>query len=372
MYGYPILNTDLISKDLDNKSKVKLLIMNALLSSYVLIKESKGTKITIYTEILEEGVHKIADFYNSLYKELYTSPTSFFGKKKSDFDLLEKILDKRIDAKSTSENFWTSFFHNSLLFLDIYFFRQWVQTPDDKMITTYLREQKDNIRVDVVKVMAAAAHANENIEPEERILFEYFINSLEFDPEKKKEAIDYFEKGVELDEIPQPSEDTWILKKFLFELAILTTWADRKIEESEEVFLKELNARLGFDQADFDKSMIAVEGFVLEYWDELDKLRYKNDFKIVSDQYLERLTIVINKYRDRLYKEIMKRGTLFKMLQRAKTGDISEKEKEYIREQLIKCLEEIPVFEVISLPQHFLTLQTIMKVLPEDFFKNIS
>ncbi len=371
MYGYPILTTDLIPGDIDQRSKVKLLLMNALLSSYVLIKESKGDRITIFTEVLDEGVHAIAAFYNSLYKELYTSPTSFFGKKKSDYDLLEKILDKRIESKHSNQNFWKNFFHNSLLFLDIYFFRQWVQTPDDNMITEYLKDQKDNIRLDIVKVMAAAAHANSNIEPEERVLFEHFIESLEFQPEKKKEAVDYFESGVEIEEIPLPSEDTWILKKFLFELAILTTWADQKIEESEENFLRELNSRLGFGDPDYEKSIIAVEGFVLEYWNELDKLKDKNDFEIVSNQYLERLSAVTSKYKDRLYKEIMMRGNLIKMIQKAKTGDVKENEKEFIREQLIKCLEEIPVFDVIALPQHFLSLPVIMKILPKDFFKEV-
>ena len=253
MYGHPV------GEGGDVNSRVKLNLMNSLLSSFSLIKENQGEYFSTIAETYSEAVTAIGEFYNLVYPELYTSQSSFFGKKKSDDELLEKILEKRLSNESSGD-FWSGFFHNSLLFLDIYFFRQYVLAGGDELIINFLRGQKDMLRLDVIKVMTAAAHANRSIEPEERQLFGYLIDSLELPAEKRQYALDYFEKGSDYEETPLPSEDTWVLKKYLFEVAILTTWADRKIEESEEHFLRDYNSKLGFADIEYDRSMIAVEG----------------------------------------------------------------------------------------------------------------
>ncbi|MDH5397427.1 MAG: TerB family tellurite resistance protein [Cyclobacteriaceae bacterium] len=369
MYGYPVkaLNsTELVDSD----SHAKLLLMDTMLSSYFLTLENEGESHVDYETTALEGVNMIADFYNTIYKNLYTSRTNFFGRKRADFDVLEMILDKRINIKGT-RTFWSVFFHRSLMFLDVYFFRQWVQTQRDKMVSEFLKTYKDDIRNDIVKVMAAAAHANEIIEPEERQLFELFISSQNFTAQKRKEAIGYFEQGISVEDIPIPDEQSWLLKKYLLELAILTTWADKKIQDLEMDFLVNFNRRLGFVEEELENSLIAIEGFVLEHWEYLEELLNRQDFEQVKHEYISRLEAVVNRNKPSLIKEIREHGDLPKILEKARREELSLEEQDRIRQELVDCLQSIPSFEIITLPKKFLSLKVLMEILPNNIFKEV-
>ncbi len=147
-------------------------------------------------------LESITNFYNHVFPELATSNKTLFGRKKTSLEVAEKILDKRIERTAdTKGNFWTQFFHNSLLFLDIFIFGQWIHTNADKIVSDFFKYEREELRTSLAKVMAAAAHANNVLEFEERKLMEYFLQSAQLSPDKKKECMDIFENGVSVEEI---------------------------------------------------------------------------------------------------------------------------------------------------------------------------
>jgi len=216
--------------------------------------------------------------------------------------------------------------------------------------------------------MAAAAHANQNVEYEEKKLFTYFLDSINLSSERKKEALGFLENGISLYDLELP-DDNWILKKYFLELAILTAWADKKIEDIELEFLRELNAKFGFTESEFENSMLALEAFVLEFWEELDKLQDRQNFDRVSKHFTQRLEKIIEGNKKALYKEVKSRGPLLDLLIKARTEKISAEEVDFIRFELIDSMETLPAFQIISLPRKFLTLKVLMMVLPDDFFR---
>jgi hypothetical protein len=56
------------------------------------------------------------------------------------------------------------------------------------------------------------------------------------------------------------------------------------------------------------------------------------------------------------------------LLRRAKSSELEDGEKARLQELLIFVLKTIPTLVIISLPQHFLTLPMLLKILPKDFF----
>src|SRR5205085_6593627 len=131
------------------------------------------------------------------------------------------------------------------------------------------------LRFSVVKVIAAAAHANTTIEFEERKLLEYFLQSTGLPADKKKEATRIFEEGIDIEGINLPTNNSWILKKYFLEMAILTIWSDKKVDDAELEFLRNLCAYMEFSEDDLENSMMAIEGFVLEHWNDLAYLQSK-------------------------------------------------------------------------------------------------
>ncbi len=132
-------------------------------------------------------------------------------------------------------------------------------------------------------------------------------------------------------------------------------------------FLKRFADVLTFNDDDLENSMLAIEGFVLEHWAELNYLQDKKDYKDVSEQYIRRLSRVTERNKGRLFKEVRESEQLMRLLTEARTRELNDEEKGHLQGLLIEALKAVPTFVIISLPQHFLTLPILMQILPKNF-----
>lgn len=370
MYGHTVGTVNHPEQDTwGEKDKMKILLAESLISSSLLFYDRPVNSPDEISKVIVNTLENIGNFYNNIFPELATPSKTLFGKKRSPLEVAEKILDKRIERTSDHEgNFWSNFFHNSLLFLDVFIFGQWIHTNADRIVADFFRYERDELRFSVVKVIAAASHANKEVAYEEKKLLELFIHSTNLPAEKRKEAISIFEKGVEIEEINLPSENSWILKKFFLEMAILTIWADKKFDQNEMEFLKRFSLYLGFNDEDLENSLIAIEGFVLEHWEQLESLQNKQDYNQVSEQFIKRIARIAEKNKSRLLKEMQGSNDMMNLLKKARSNELSLEEKEKMRSELILMLKTVPTFVIISLPQKFLTLPILLKILPRNIF----
>lgn len=370
MYGQsPSLLDHPQSDEWDERDRMKILLAESLISSSLLFYDKQIKNPDELSSVILKTVESIGNFYNNVFPELATPTKTLFGRKKSSLELAERILDKRIEHTADyGGNFWVQFFHNSLLFLDIFIFGQWIHTNADRIVADFFKYEREELRFSVVKIIAAAAHANTTIEYEERRLLEFFLQSTGLSSERKKEAIKIFEEGVSIDGINLPTNNSWILKKYFLEMAILTIWSDKRVEEAEEKFLIDLCGYLGFSPDDLDNSIMAIEGFVLEHWDQISLLQNKKDYNEVSERFINRLSKVATNNAKRLVKEAQDSNELMMLLQKAKANELEDAEKKKLQDLLISVLKTIPTFVIISLPQKFLTLPILMKILPKNFF----
>lgn len=366
MYGYGLHFEDEKNQELGEKDRMKILLAESLISSALLYNTQPIQHSDDFSRVILKTLDNVGSFYNNIFPELATSANPLFGRKKTTIEVAEKIIEKRIEQTYSSEgNFWSHFFHNSLLFLDVFIFGQWIHTNADKIVADFFRYQREELRFSVIKVIAAAANANRKIEVEEKKLLELFIQGAGLSSEKRKQATLIFDKGVDISEINLPAENSWILKKFFLEIAILTMWADRKVEQQEEDFLKQFSRHLGFSEDDLENSLIAIEGFVLEHWEQLEFLQNKQDYQLVSDHFIRRVSKIVEKNRNRLEREIADNAELRKLLEKGKTNELSAEENEKMREFLIGILRSIPTFVIVALPHKFLSLPVLLKILPK-------
>lgn len=371
MYGQSVGNLEHPNEhEWDQRDKMKILLAESLISSSLLFQDKPVSNPEELSDVILKTLDNIGNFYNKIFPEISTSPRTLFGQKKSALELAEKILDKRIEhTEEYAGNFWVSFFHNSLLFLDVFIFGQWIHTNADKIVEDFFRFERDELRFSVLKVIAAAAHANNEVAYEERKLFDLFLDSTNLSTDKKAEAHRIFENGIEIESIDLPSENSWILKKFFLEMAILTLWADKKVEESEQNFLLRFCEYLHFSEEDLENSLIAIEGFVLEHWGQLDRLQDKQDHDSLSDQFIKRVARIAEKNQSKIIHGIHARTDIMSLLNKAKAKELSEEETEHMRKELIMILKTIPTFVITSLPNRFLTLPILLKILPKEIFK---
>jgi hypothetical protein len=370
MYGHSVGSLQHPNQDKwGEKDKMKILLAESLISSSLLFYGKPVKNADDMSGVIVKTLENIGNFYNNIFPELSTPAKTLFGRKKTPMELAEKILDKRIERTSDFEgNFWTYFFHNSLLFLDVFIFGQWIHTNADRIVADFFRYEREELRFSVVKVIAAASHANKEVVYEEKKLLDFFLHSTDLSAEKRKEAIKIFEKGIDIKEIHLPSENSWILRKFFLEMAVLTIWADKKVEQGELDFLKSFCQHLGFNEEDLENSLIAIEGFVLEHWEQLGYLQNKQDYNQVSEQFIKRVAKIAEKNKGRLMKELQGSEEIMSLLKKARSNELTLEEKEQMRSQLIVILKTVPTFVIISLPQKFLTLPILLKILPKNLF----
>lgn len=370
MYGESLSTVEIPEQDQwKEKDRMKVLLAESLISSSLLFYDKPVTSDEELTQVIMKTLDSIGNFYNNIFPEISTPTKTFFGRKKSSLELAEKILEKRISYTNNHHgNFWTTFFHNSLLFLDVFIFGQWIHTNADKIVADFFRYEREELRFSMVKVIAAAAHANKVIAPEETKLFEFFLHTTELPAERKREAFRIFAEGIAIQDINLPSENSWILKKFFMEIAILTIWADKRVEAAEVEFLKVFCKYFDFSEDELVNSMIAIEGFVLENWNHLDHLQDKQDFQNISKQYIDRVAQLAEKNKGRLLRDLRNQDLVTELLQKGKNNELTPEEKENVRVQLMQVLKTIPTFSITSLPHKFLTLPILLKILPKTLF----
>ncbi len=353
----------------DEKDRMKVLLAECLVSSSVVFHGKAINRDEELFDLIMRVLENITTFYNTIFPELATPTKTLFGKKRSTLELVERILDKRVErAQEYKGNFWVYFFHNSILFFDIFIFGQWIHTNADRVVADFFRYEREELRFSVVKVIAAAAHSDNVLDFEEQKLFEYFVQGTNIPAERRKEAMAIFKEGVATEAINLPSDNSWILRKFYLEVAILTMWADRRVEQSEYDFLKQLCTHLGFTNDDLENSVIAIEGFVLEHWEQLQHLQDKQDYERVSEHFIASVARVAEKNRGKLLKELQENKTAMSLLLKAQSEELTTEESEVVRQHLLWVLRTIPSFSIIALPQNFLTLKVLLRILPKNLF----
>ncbi len=370
LYGHPVKfplsGSEKIHK-LDEKQKMRILMADSFLTSSLYLGKENIRDPHERKDAFETMIRDVTEYYMHAFPELTVkSKVSVFGRERKDIEQVESLINSRTEIKTKwDKNFWTSFFHNSLLFLDLYFYISWKKRGKISRLTD-LKKQHVESRIFILKVIAAAAYANKNIENEERKLFEYFLHSADLPADMEKKAARLIDEQLTLADIDITFVDSWIYKKYLLELAILTVWADKEFEESEADFIEKLSAKLGFSNEETAESLIAIESFVLENWQSIHYLQGKQTYKVVSDKFIQSMSGVLVFYKNSIIKEIHESRELMALLNKSITRELNEEEKEKVRQQLIDILKALPLFAIIALPGRTLTLPVLFKILPKS------
>jgi hypothetical protein len=369
MYGYPIRfieESHPTAEEWSEKDKIKVLLAESYVSCglYFRLEESDDIK-----EALDKVTNDIRDYYRGNYILYSSTAKNLFGRRKDIISQIEYVLDRQISIKYDWRNFWTSFFQNSLLFFDLINFVSWMEATYDqvpKREATSLKKQRMDLKINVLKVIAAAAHSDQKVHHEERELFNYFLNSAQLPAHKKRQAATFLTRGINIDELDLTGVHSWAMKKYFLELAILTVWANREISAPERDFLHKLTILLDLSEEELTHSMVSVEQFVMEYWNQVHYLQIKQNYRIVSERLIIRMRQIARKNQRMIGNEIAESRELVTLLRKSRNQNLTAEEKEKVREQLLDILKAIPAFAFLFLPGAFLTLPILLRIIPKS------
>jgi len=371
MYGHPVRpsgNYDVAMSNWSEDEKMKFILFDCLINEAILLSSEKIENQNDFAECIHESIKSIFNFYQ---KNTQRSKklSSILRKRKSESESLETILNERLKVKTRwTRNFWSGFFQNSLLFLDVYNFGLWHKKNRIATDIQLFNEYEQKLRLDILQVIATAAWANNIIETEEKALFDFFLQSANLTKENEQRAKEFLGSNNRLENIVLNRQDPWIIKKYMLELAILTIWADKCVEETEREFIKQLSKKLGFTQEELDNSLLAVESFVISNWQQIHFLQSKHDILIIKERFSKRFSHIVNKNKNAFIKEISESKELMTLMIKMTREKLSEKEKAIVKAQLLDILKTLPTFVIIALPGTFITLPLLLNLLPKGAF----
>ena len=369
MYGYPIRfieEAHPTAIEWSEKDKIKVLLAESYISCGLYFRLDESTDIH---EAIEKVTHDIRNYYKGNYILYSSRAKNLFGRRKDHISQIEYVLDRQISIRYDWRNFWTSFFHNSLLFFDLINFVHWMESIYDAPVEkeeTSLKKKRMELKMNVLKVIAAAAHSDKEVHAEEKELFNYFLNSAHLPAHKKRQAEGFLDKGIDIEELDLEEVDSWALKKYFLELAILTSWANREISAEERAFLSRLTQLLELTEEELTHSMVSVEEFVMEYWNQVHYLQIKQNYRIVSERLILRMRQITRKNQRLIGKEIAESRELVTLLRKSTSQSLTTAEKDKVREQLLDILKTIPTFAFLLLPGSFLTLPILLRIIPKS------
>lgn len=363
MYGRPVGITP------GSKSAAPAVTLIDTLFKTAIVFDPSFNQIT--DDWVQEILESIRDYYSELY-EASVGGKNWFGKTRNLEEIIEKIAEKRIQAiTSSKKNFWSSIYKQSLLFIDVYIFGQWRHTRPDSVLKEFFKNEKEELIFNALKVMAAAAHANAHIAENERKLFKQFIDNADLPSEKRRVAWEYFTHGIAIQDIPIDSTDPWSIKKYYLELGVLTVWSDHKIDQAEKQFLEKLYSSMGLETQEFEKSVIAVQSFLLGNWETLEVINKRQDFDTLKDDFIDRFKQQVENYASRFENAIRANSDLMMLLLQASKADLSQEEEEKVNDALLNELRQLPPFRAILLPKTFFTYANTVRILPKGIVKSL-
>ncbi len=369
MYGIPVDIPDLKHLSMhewNDQERQNVVLIESFINAALNDRYDDVNQINDIVAETEEIVVSIGLFYSYLYPDIAKARTKIFARKeKEGIELTEYVLEKHVQIKMNWTNFWSSFFDNSLLFLDIVYFIKWLQLKNNKAAGEAIIQERISMHLLILKTIAVVSLADNEIQSEEQKLFDSFVHSAKLDSEKINEVKNYLSRGITLDDIDFSIANTWLLKKYILELAVLTAWSNQDVDEDEKEILLQINTKLGFDEPEFERSMMAIESFVIENWEQVHYLQDKLNYQIVSKRFRKRINATIAKNKKRIITEIQESKELMQLLNKSRKQKLTPEEKAKVKSQILDILKTIPALAIFSLPFGSVILPLVLKILPK-------
>lgn len=368
MYGHPVSSSHRNIPSFSRWSepeKMKFVLLDSLVNDALIIRANELQNLQDLEDCIQSTMNSLAGFYTNF----GSKKSSIEKRTRSNTEKIELMLNDRIGLKTIwGRDFWYSFFQNSLLFLDVYFFGQVLKDKVEEVDFTLFQEQQERLRLDILKIIAIAARSNHNIEEEEKALYSFFLQSAMLGKENERMAKEFLHTDIRLSNVDFDRYDSWIIKKYMLELAILTVWADRRLEEIEKLFVKELSDKLNIKNSELENSLLAIESFVISNWEQVHFLQAKHNLLKIKDRFSERIKGILIKNKKAIVQEMNESKELMELLYKMTRETLSEQEKSKVKTQLLDIIKTLPTFVIVALPGTFITLPLLLNVLPKKAF----
>lgn len=300
----------------------------------------------------EEAFKSIIDYYDTMDK----GRTGFLNKltlSPSYSQKLEKILAARLQETNTFLNKGvTGILTYALLYVDVMAYHYALREPEQ------FRKYAEQIESTVISCCFLALKSKKKKNKYDKLLIELFQSSADFLTQKSSSRL-------ELKSLKQLETATYLEKRYILDICTITVWDDHDMDADELSFLESLTTHLGLGPADLNESLSHLSEFMTDHKTSVKLFEYANPVKLFYKQSTATVKLLILRNKKRLQREIEESGELLVLLTQSTTRELSDAEKDKVKQQLLDICKTIPSLAVFMLPGGTVLLPILIKFIPK-------
>lgn len=321
------------------------------------LSDEEMSKINLFLALYytHEKCECNTDFLTSVirfYKDIDVYKSSFFSSlfsSKLSNSHLEKIIHKRvqIDDNLLIKNF-NYFVINALLYVDILAYQEYI--IKNSISAIYIKKLEASIEKIVIDVLNSKIRKTKY----DLSLIKLFESSMRY---QDNSHISHEEAITNL----RTEHEKW----YLFDIACMSTWSDKIIDEKEQKFLHDLGQELNLENNIIIDSINSVNSFYTKNKDNIDLLSSRNIVKNFYDNSSKMVSKLVSRNKKRLQKELKQSKELMILLSQSTIRELSKEEHKQLQEQLLDIIKTIPSLAIFLLPGGALLLPLFVKLIPK-------
>jgi hypothetical protein len=353
IYGIPssfIYFTNVSSDTFTNEEKLKLLLFEALLYSYLQgLKEPFDKKLFIQSLKSFYSENEESNWFNKVFKT-------------SEVEQLEITLSSRIqiDTPIFESNYWLNYLSNCFVFLDVILFQEFLQ----KKIVS-LNSKYSTYVTYVMKGIIYMAYADNKIESKEQRLLANFLSCTQLEKDSKLQIETFINNGISQSDFNLTKIDNPLLLGIIFELGLLIAHKSLASFSLERKSINDFGYFLGLSTQNINESEIRSNLFLLEKQQESSSFYFESRSSLAFQGFSNRWIRILGRNKDKLISELKESKELVALIQKSTTKELTKEEKEMVKNQFMDILKSVPSIGIFLLPGGALLLPLILKIVPD-------
>ncbi len=327
-YGHPILFPPTLPLDYQLFSmddRIKVIYLESYLSAFLILQ-----KKTISTpELVDEALTHLQNYITNLWEIKDSKWKLFSAKKKDSLDFIEQFVQHRIRIKAEwYQTYWRGFFQNFDFYIDVLAYG--LSFTDNPSKPIVIQKQLMN----VTQQLSYSPKSERAVQVLLKDLQDTFLYPFRKNKKQKEERIRYFEKKSNFEKV----ENLRIASDFGYLIQWLNT-SHLKAFKSQSL-----------ETVSYDNAWIDLNLFVLNHYENLRKLKSKQNYLILKNRFIRILTTRIEPHIPalKLQLESNKMVTAYRQLHQ-KRG-LSNLEKEHLLKEYHRILFELEDFKTWDVP----------------------
>jgi hypothetical protein len=353
IFGFPAKHIfyDPGTLKLNADERLKLLLLEHLVLDFILVRGK--------TENFEkEFIADLVEFYHAYNSTNLLNVFRFFVHD-SDTVKLENIFARRVDVnKDYTQKFWLNYLCNSLVFLDVIAFRDYLKKGKT------LEYKYEQYAESLLKIIIMASNVDGTIDKQEQTIFDVFLASAKIPDNRRSQLERAMHDNTSISFGDIPSNHPQLMRLFLLDLAVLTIFSDLQALDVELTFLEELRIHLKLSEDQLDQSIALIQSFVIAHNHNVSFLQEKSSYDKLFLSFSSRWLKVLGRNKDKLAAELSESKELISLVKKSLHTELTEEEKEKVGEQFKDIIKSMPALAIFMLPGGALLLPIILKIVP--------